>query len=86
MVLTSVRPDRTRAQLFTMALLRIAVGWHFAYEGLAKLFDPQWSAEGYLRSANWVGAGLFHRLAENPTLLAITNQVNMWALVVIGRR
>jgi uncharacterized membrane protein YphA (DoxX/SURF4 family) len=81
---TSVRPDRTRVQLFTMALLRIAVGWHFAYEGLAKLFDPQWSAEGYLRSANWVGAGLFHRLAEDPTLLAITNQVNMWALVVIG--
>jgi uncharacterized membrane protein YphA (DoxX/SURF4 family) len=61
-----VRPDRTHAQLFTMALLRIAVGWHFAYEGFAKLVDPQWSAEGYLRSANWIAAGLFHRLAENP--------------------
>jgi uncharacterized membrane protein YphA (DoxX/SURF4 family) len=79
-----VRPDRTHAQLFTMALLRIAVGWHFAYEGFAKLVDPQWSAEGYLRSANWIAAGMFHRLAESPTLLAVTNQVNMWALLVIG--
>lgn len=80
----SVRSDRTRGQLFTMALLRIAVGWHFAYEGLAKLFDPHWSAESYLRSANWVAADWFHRLADSPTLLSITNQVNMWALVVIG--
>jgi len=70
--------------LFTLALLRIAVGWHFAYEGLAKLFDPAWSAEGYLRSANWIGADLFHRLADNPTLLSMTNQLNMWGLLLIG--
>jgi hypothetical protein len=67
-----------------MALLRIAVGWHFAYEGLAKLFDPAVVCRGVSAIGELGGAGLFHRLAENPTLLAITNQVNMWALVVIG--
>jgi uncharacterized membrane protein YphA (DoxX/SURF4 family) len=35
------------------------------------------------RRIGWEPACFIH-LAEDPTLLAITNQVNMWALVVIG--
>ena len=74
----------SRSQLFILALLRIAVGWHFAYEGLAKLLNPQWSAEGYLRSADWIAADLFHQLADSPSLLAVTNQLNIWGLLLIG--
>ena len=35
-----------------VTLLRLLVGWHFLYEGLAKAFANQWSAAGYLRSSH----------------------------------
>ena len=36
-----------------LLLLRIAVGWHFLYEGVVKLFDPGWSSAGYLAESRW---------------------------------
>lgn len=38
----------TAATIFFMVLLRIAIGWHFAYEGLYKIVEPDWRATGYL--------------------------------------
>ena len=34
--------------VFIMVLLRIAIGWHFAYEGAWKLHEADWRATGYL--------------------------------------
>ena len=31
-----------------MVLLRVAIGWHFAYEGIWKLHEADWRATGYL--------------------------------------
>lgn len=70
--------------LILLTLLRIGVGWHFAYEGIAKLLNPQWSAAGYLQSANWVAADLFHSLAANPKWLFIVDKLNAWGLLLIG--
>ena len=41
----------TEIRQLPMALLRIAIGWHFLYEGLIKLQAGDWSAAGYLRGA-----------------------------------
>jgi len=41
--------------LFT--ILRIFIGWHFLYEGLAKLFSP-WSSAGYLMESQWLFSGV----------------------------
>jgi uncharacterized membrane protein YphA (DoxX/SURF4 family) len=71
-------------QLFLLVLLRMAIGWHFLYEGLAKLFNPNWTAAGYLSVSKWIFAGFFHWIAEHPTLLKIVDIINIWGLILIG--
>jgi len=72
------------AALIGVALLRVAIGWHFLYEGLSKLLDPAWTAAGYLRSAQWVLAEVFHWMADTPRVLAVVDLLNTWALILIG--
>ncbi|MBL7040703.1 MAG: DoxX family protein [Pirellulaceae bacterium] len=75
---------RSNVELFVLGLLRIGVGWHFAYEGLSKLFDGNWSSAGYLESTNWIGADLFHWMAANPTVLKVVDVSNIWGLILVG--
>ena len=67
-----------------LSILRIAIGWHFLYEGLTKLFDPSWTAEGFLLSATGPLAGLFQAMGNSEVMLSIVNVVNTWALILIG--
>lgn len=68
-----------------VTVLRMLIGWHFLYEGLFKLAQPGgWSAAGYLRMSNWIGAPLFHHIAETPGLLRACDLLNMWGLTLIG--
>ena len=69
---------------YWVTVLRFLVGWHFLYEGLWKLFRGGWSAEAYLKSSQWIAAELFHHIADNPLLLSIVNQLNVWGLILIG--
>ncbi len=84
MEITAKESRQKKALCITMTLLRVAIGWHFLYEGLTKLFNPQWSAAGYLQSATGPLAGLYHALAANETVLALVNILNTWGLVLIG--
>ena len=69
--------DRQKKRaLIVMTLLRVAIGWHFLYEGLSKLFNPVWSAAGYLQSATGPLAGLFHAMAAGEGTLALINILN----------
>jgi len=65
-------------------ILRIAVGWHFLYEGIIKLFIPDWSAEAYLRGSYGFLSGFFHWLASDPGLINIVNFLNIWGMILIG--
>ncbi len=73
-----------KATYVVMTILRVAIGWHFLYEGLTKLFNPQWTAAGYLQSATGPLAGLYHALAASEGILMIVNILNTWGLVLIG--
>ena len=70
--------------LWGMTMLRMAVGWHFLYEGLWKFTQASWSAVDYLRLSRWIGAPLFQWIAENPAVLKACDQLTMWGLVLIG--
>ena len=35
-------------QQFFVVLLRVGIGWHFLREGIVKLAQPNWTAQGYL--------------------------------------
>jgi uncharacterized membrane protein YphA (DoxX/SURF4 family) len=65
-------------------VLRIVVGWHFLYEGIAKLANPNWSSASYLMESKWLFAGFFHWLISNNTALQIANFMNIWGLLIIG--
>jgi uncharacterized membrane protein YphA (DoxX/SURF4 family) len=67
-----------------LSLLRIAVGWHFLYEGLWKLCAPHWTSAGYLESSRGFLSGLFQGIAGNATALRIVDLLNVWGLILIG--
>jgi len=71
-------------QLALLTLLRVAIGWHFLYEGLAKLLDPSWSAGPFLDLSRWVLAPFFRWAASQPAALAVIDAANVWGLVLIG--
>lgn len=45
-----------------LVVLRIAIGWHFLYEGMWKYNNPSFSAEGFLKQARGPWAHKFHEL------------------------
>ena len=69
---------------FLITGLRILIGWHFLYEGMIKLFTPEWTATGYLVGSQWLFSFIFHWIAENPVLLVIANQITIWGSIVTG--
>lgn len=72
----------TSVWIFTV--LRIIIGWHFLYEGIVKLFNPDWSSASYLMESKWLFSGFFHWLISDPTTLNIVDILNTWGLVIIG--
>jgi thiosulfate dehydrogenase (quinone) large subunit len=74
----------TKGQLSWLVVLRIFIGWHFLYEGLIKVLNPNWTAMTYLiDSKGWFGQ-MFINMAGNPGLMKCVDFLNEWALVVIG--
>jgi thiosulfate dehydrogenase [quinone] large subunit len=82
--MNSENGDLSRLQMATVVALRVLIGWHFLYEGVAKLTKPGWSAAGYLLQSRGVFSGLFRWMASDPNVLAIVNSLNMWGLTLIG--
>lgn len=74
----------SKATTIILVLLRLVVGYHFLYEGVNKLFMPHWSAAPFLLQSNWLFAEFFHFIANNETLLAIINIINIWGQIFIG--
>lgn len=80
------RAGQTISPLGSLALtlMRIAIGWHFLYEGVAKLLETNWTAAGYLQESTGPLAPAFHWLAEQGTLLKVVDQLNIWGLTLVG--
>jgi thiosulfate dehydrogenase [quinone] large subunit len=74
----------SRSALIAITVLRVVVGWHFLYEGIAKLTSSSWSAAGYMRASRGPFAVLFRWIANNPQLLDNANLITMYGLTVIG--
>ncbi|MFW5645005.1 MAG: DoxX family membrane protein [Bacteroidota bacterium] len=71
-------------QKIALVVLRLAIGWHFLYEGVVKLLNPNWSSAGYLLDSDGFMAGLFRSMAGNPELMEVVDFLNMWGLTLIG--
>ena len=73
-----------RFQFTALVGLRMLVGWHFLYEGVAKITNPYWTSAGYLEESQGWFADQFLSLATNPGTLTVVDYLNQWGLVIIG--
>ena len=75
---------KNKCQLYGLVTLRVLIGWHFLYEGVSKLINPYWSSAAYLLDSKGPFSGLAETIVSNPTLLSISDYVNMWGLTLVG--
>lgn len=74
----------SRLQLTALAVLRVLIGWHFLYEGIAKVQNAAWSANGFLLQSRGPLAGVFRWMAAHADVMAVVNPLTEWGLVCIG--
>ncbi len=67
-----------------ITILRTAIGWHFLYEGLSKILQGNWTASSFLLNTSGFLSGFYHALASSPSILRITDILNMYGLLLIG--
>ncbi len=67
-----------------ITVLRMAIGWHFFYEGLSKIWAGNWTASSYLLNTSGFMSGFYHWIANSPSILAVTDILNMYGLLIIG--
>ena len=73
----------TGPQRNVLVLMRLAIGWHFLYEGILKLYNPAWTAKGYLLSSEGLFSGFFSWMASD-SMIGITNSANIVILMFVG--
>jgi thiosulfate dehydrogenase [quinone] large subunit len=76
--------DYTVGQTTFLVTLRTLIGWHFLYEGLAKLANPDWSSAAFLLDSKGFLSGFFQSLTYKPSVLQTVDFLNEWGLVLIG--
>jgi uncharacterized membrane protein YphA (DoxX/SURF4 family) len=67
-----------------LTLVRIAIGWHFLYEGHAKFMSGHWTSAGYLDASRWILGGAFQWMASHPAVIALVDAVNIGGQILIG--
>ena len=82
--MTGKYPEYGTFQLVALVSLRMLIGWHFLYEGVAKLTNPYWTSAGYLQESKGWFSGFFTDLANNPGALGFVDNLNQWGLLLIG--
>lgn len=76
--------SKTRWELkHSVLLMRILIGWHFLYEGVIKLYNPDWTSFGYLASSQGPFKSIFQALSSEPFLVWADN-LNWMALMFVG--
>ena len=67
-----------------ITVFRMAIGWHFLYEGIAKIAAGNWSATSYLINSTGLFSGFYHWMGNSEALMQIIDPVNMAVLILIG--
>ena len=67
-----------------ITIIRMTIGWHFLYEGLVKLMDPNWSAESFLTNTFGFTSDFYQWLAASPERMQLIDWLNIYGLIGIG--
>jgi uncharacterized membrane protein YphA (DoxX/SURF4 family) len=69
---------------FLLVVLRLAIGWHFLYEGISKVIAGNWSSAPFLAGSRWVFAPVFQWMTHNATIISIVDFLNIWGMIFVG--
>lgn len=67
-----------------ITILRMAIGWHFLYEGVSKILIKDWTSFSYLANTTGPFSGFYHWLASSDALLQVVDVLNVYGLLLIG--
>ncbi len=67
-----------------LTLLRMAIGWHFLYEGISKVLVDNWTSYSYLANSTGPLSGFYHWIANSAGLLKVVDLLNVYGLILIG--
>lgn len=73
----------SKGQLNSLVFLRLFIGWHFLYEGVLKMYDPEWTSKGYLASAEGFMKQLFQWMSGDG-IVGIVDTLNIVILMFVG--
>lgn len=76
--------NRSNLSRILLTILRMAIGWHFLYEGITKIMAGNWTSYGYLANTSGIFSGFYQFLASSPLLLKTVDLLNMYGLTIIG--
>ncbi len=77
-------PNKSGLKKLTLTILRVALGWHFLYEGISKLFIENWSSQSYLANTSGFLSGFYHWLAGSESLVRVVDFMNIYGLIFVG--
>ena len=70
--------------IISLVLLRMAIGWHFFYEGMVKVLNPSWTSKAWLLDSGGPFENIFVWMANHQTVLSYVDLINAWGLTLIG--
>jgi len=76
-----IKPSLSR---LTLTIIRMAIGWHFLYEGLTKLLMNGWTSQPYLANSTGFLSGFYHWMSGMEGLVGVVDIMNVYGLILIG--
>ncbi len=74
----------SRVSIWLLTIIRIAIGWHFLYEGIVKAPCRHLELGPYLAGSRWIFAPLFQWMADSSGIIAVVDFLNIWGMILIG--
>ncbi len=78
------RASLNKLTIWLLSILRMAIGWHFLYEGVTKIIAGNWSSAAYLAGSKWIFAPLFHSMSESAGIISVVDFLNIWGMTLVG--
>jgi uncharacterized membrane protein YphA (DoxX/SURF4 family) len=79
---SKIDPNLVTPWLFS--IIRIAIGWHFLYEGITKILADGWSSAPYLAGSRWIFAPIFNAMTGSAAVIGIVDFLNIWGMTLVG--
>ena len=75
---------KSNTKSYIITVVRIAIGWHFLFEGISKFLTDNWSSYNFLTNTNSFLSPFYHWLASSPFKIHIVDFLNVYGLIIIG--